>query len=926
MLIKKEGPSGTWAGLAILGLGIALGGLARPSRWFERPPRSGAVREQPLAAPLVPRSPAETPPSNGLPTLELFIPERSGEILQRVRDAALERGIIMQDAKDVVPGTVALGGARLLAEIRIKGDWTDHVDTAQWSFRIHLQSGDFLGMREFSIQAPKTRGYLWEWLVHAAARRENVLAPRSTFVNVVQNGHALGVYFLEEHFEKELLESQGRREGPIVIWDESTLWATLLQEGNVPAKGVRALESSLALRAHTLDPAEIRAYDEKHLSSIETLNRALITALDQMKALRALALAHQPESDRLRVLQAQDELRGRTLEEIVDAERLGCAHALASVFQIEHSLVWHNMRFYYDPLQARLEPILFDNAPHDPSARDPVPFRARDLTAAFAESPVYTDALFENLGRMLRSTWLDELFDALQPELSTFEAALRAAGALPPGHSVGEMKQRLRAELVYLRRACLPADPVNFAASYELRDARANAGAGAIEVLAWATTRAPVEVEGFRFSNGSFTAAAERLSADSLGAHRRGAAVVLPADGRPVAFRFPMDERLTNLETVEKVTRALRQELQGGTALDLDIRAVYRSLAAEEAGEELLVFRRREGGWTAEEGRPSAPSLAQALEGHPFLRYDFAADELSALSGIWDVEGDLVLPAGVGLALGPGTTLRFAEEAVLLADAPLTFRGTTALPVVLEPAEGAASWRGIVVLKAAGRSQWENAIVRNTAAIERGGWVLTGGVTFYRSPLTLLTCHFEGTRAEDGLNVFGADLLFDGVTFSSCDSDSFDGDFVTGELKNCTFRDGAADGIDVSGSDVRVLDCQFLRLGDKALSIGEGSRARIEGGLAEDVSIGVASKDRSEVEVEGLTVRAARNYALAAFVKKPEYGPARLVARGVRIEGAGRAPALAQTGCALAIDGQPVPTEDVDVEASYAQGILGRDK
>jgi hypothetical protein len=921
MLTKRERTSGTWAGLGILAVGIAIGALARPARWFPREARP-APGSTALAPELVPAGARPTPRSNDLRTLELVIPESSAEVLQRARDAALERGILVADDKDVVPAEVVVDGARQPAELRLKGDWTDHVEGSRWSYRIRLRAGTFLGMREFSIQAPRTRGYLWEWLVHTAARREGVLAPRSTFVNVVQNGHDQGAYFLEEHFEKELLEAQGRREGPIVIWDESTLWAALLREGSVPAKGVRALESALLEPAHTLAPAEIRAYGEKRLSSIEGLDRVLAAALDEMKALRALALAAEADTDRRRALEAVEELRGRTLEELVDVERLGRAHALASVFQLEHPLAWHNQRFYRDPVAARLEPILFDTAAADSSARDPVPFRARDLTAAFAASPGYYDALFVHLGRMLRAGWLDELFAAVEPELARFEAALLADGPLPAGCSVGEMKQRLRAQVVWLRKACLPGDPTGFSASYELTDAGRNAGKGWLEVEAWATTRSPVLIEGFRFSNGSFSPAAGALAPGSAGARVRGPGVVLPPDGRTVLFRFPMDERLANLETVEKVTRAIRQELRAAGPLDLDVRVVQRLLAGEEAQEEPLYFRRKV---HLGEGRPAAPTLAEALERHPFLRLDPARGELLALAGTWDVAGDLVLPAGVGLALGPGTTLHFAPDAVLVADAPLSFAGSAREPVVLEPAPGAASWQGIVVLDAPGRSEWHDVVVRGTAAVARGGWVLTGGITFYRSPVTLERCRFEGTLAEDGLNVFGTDLAFDDVVFTGCASDSFDGDFVTGTIERCVFQDGGADGLDVSGSDVTVRDCRFLRLGDKALSIGERSRARIEGGEAVDVALGVASKDDSDVEVSGLAIE-ARNYALAAFVKKPEYGPTRLLARELTIRGAGLGVAIAQTGCRLEVDGVPVATQDVDVEASYQEGVLGRPK
>lgn len=922
MLSKRERTSGTWTGLAILAVGIAIGSLARPARWFERR-GSEAVRE-PFPA-LVPARPGETPPANGLDTIELVIPDSSAAVLERVRAQALERGIITQTDADTVPAEFVFEGRREPAEIRIKGDWTDHVEGERWSYRIRLGSASFHGMREFSIQAPSTRGYLWEWLVHAAARHEGVLVPRSTFLNVLQNGHAMGVYFLEEHFGKELLESQGRREGPIVVWDESALWSAILQDGEIPAKGRRGSHSRGSEAASSAAPAEVRAFGEKHLSSSAGLERALHAALDQMKALRALALADQPEIDRRRVLEALDELRGRTLEDLVDVGRLGCAHALLSVFQSEHALAWHNMRFYRDPVQARLEPILFDCAAQDPSARDPVPWRATGLAASFARSPGYEQALFTALGRMLRSDWLNGFFAAVEPDLSRFEAALRAGEELPAGASAGEMKQRLRAQVVYLRTVCLPEDGVNFEAAYELTDATRDAGAGMLEVRAWATTRSPVSIEGFRFSNGSLVPAAGALVADSSGARARGQAVVLAEDGRAALFRFPMDSRLANLETVEKLTRALRQELTDDPqALDLDVHAVHRLLAAEEPREELLSFRRKRP--VAEgEGRPRAPGLEEVLERHPFLRYDHASGRLLALAGTWEVAGDLVLPARTGLVLVPGTTLRFQQDALLLADAPLTFTGSGAEPVVLEPSAGAAHWAGVIVLGADGRSEWSDVVVRKTTAAVRGGWIQTGAVTFYRSPVTLLRCHFDGTEAEDGLNIFGADIRLEAVTFSGCRSDSFDGDFVTGELRECVFRDGLADGIDVSGSDVVLRSCRFEHLGDKAFSIGERSKARIEGGRAIDVAVGVASKDASEVEVSGLTIE-ARNYGLAAFVKKAEYGPSRLIARGLTFGGSGLGRAIAQTGCVIELDGERMPTQDIDIEASYEEGVLGRAK
>src|SRR5262245_6120626 len=142
MLSKPERSSGTWAGLGILVIGIAIGALARPSRWFERAPTS--VPREPFPA-LVPARTGEAPPANGLPTIELEIPERSQEVLERVRKASLERGIITQADADTVPAEFVFEGTREKAQIRIKGDWTDHVDTDKWSYRIKLDKGSFRG-------------------------------------------------------------------------------------------------------------------------------------------------------------------------------------------------------------------------------------------------------------------------------------------------------------------------------------------------------------------------------------------------------------------------------------------------------------------------------------------------------------------------------------------------------------------------------------------------------------------------------------------------------------------------------------------------------------------------------------------------------------------------------------------------------------
>ena len=105
--------------------------------------------------------------------------------------------------------------------LRLKGDWTDHLLGEKWSFRAKTKNDDrFLGMQEFSLQHPRTRNYHNESILHKLLKYEKLPYLRYKFLPVSLNGKYLGIYALEEHFGKELIENSGLREGPIIKLSE----------------------------------------------------------------------------------------------------------------------------------------------------------------------------------------------------------------------------------------------------------------------------------------------------------------------------------------------------------------------------------------------------------------------------------------------------------------------------------------------------------------------------------------------------------------------------------------------------------------------------------------------------------------------------------------------------------------------------------
>lgn len=856
-----------------------------------------------------------------LPALHLTIADADWRVLAAARERALAEGVLVQETAAMVPVTATFGASTATGLTRLKGDWLDHVDTDQWSLRLELET-PLAGMRRFSIQHPKTRGFVMEWLVMTTARREGILAPRVDFVQVAINGQPRGVYYLEEHFSKELLEAQGRRDGPIVRFDESALWSMVHQHafrgGSLPVQ--------VAAAGTLLAPAP-EAYGEPRLAQVEELNRRLHRALEQIRVLQETRVAEFHDRP-LRRQQALARLEGRRVDDVFAADRVGDWLALYTLFHCLHGLSWHQLRFYHDPVLDRLEPIAFDTGANVTLGEGVLALAAGEAESLFMRSPRVWEAAYRALGRFTEPQWHAEWIAAVRPAAERAVAAMVQTGMVPAEPGVGPIfDEFMRRHLALLRAVARPAVAADFAA--RVIGARTPAGAERIvEVEAWAITDVPVRVHGFRFQNGRVVAAggtAPALAGDRdavLAEADAEGSVLLPRDGSHVLFRFPLDRRLADLNDVRAIKAAIREQVEPDRGQQVGIDVLFRSVTETVPRAQPLVLRRLTEPLTDTRGRPVAESLADLLARHPFLAYDFAADRLSVPKGQHTAASDLILPDDRVLHLAAGARLLLPPGGVIVVGSVVA-EGIAAEPVELGPADPAAGWAGLLVVGRA-QSHLRHCRIRGTTAIDRGGWQTTGGVTFYHAPVDMEDCAFLDSRGEDACNLFGAKFKMTRTEFRGAVSDLLDGDFVTGEIVDCVFADSVGDAVDLSGARVTVRGVQFSAIGDKAVSVGEDSTVRVEACTVASASIAVAAKDRSDVDIDRLTIGAVEHYALAVYVKKPEYGPATVRARG--LDAGARTPLthLVQSGCTLTVDGVALPGVAVDVDDLYRRRVLGK--
>jgi uncharacterized protein YjbI with pentapeptide repeats len=177
----------------------------------------------------------------------------------------------------------------------------------------------------------------------------------------------------------------------------------------------------------------------------------------------------------------------------------------------------------------------------------------------------------------------------------------------------------------------------------------------------------------------------------------------------------------------------------------------------------------------------------------------------------------------------------------------------------------------------------KHAIFDGLGTLSYKGWQLSGAVTIYETPTYIDSSVFKNNVCEDDLNIVRSKFIVTNSAFINTFSDAFDSDFCTGITSNCIFRNLGNDAIDFSTSEIKIENCKIFNASDKGISGGEASKLTVSNCFINGANIAVASKDLSELYIDKCNISNA-SYGFAVFRKKPEYGPAKIIARDVEIK------------------------------------------
>jgi len=776
-----------------------------------------------------------------LPIVRIYMNDGAVGKLDSKRKSVLSkpRPIHIAEDDDWVKATIIVEYAdkkeRSKVSLRLKGDWGDHLEhPKKLSFRVKTRAGGYLfGMKSFSIQHPMTRNYGREPLLLDHMRQNDILAPRYSFTDVYINDFPIGVMALEEHFRKEMIEAQNRRDGPLLAINEDPVWDqwNINYNGETPAGGGGF--NFIGLRDSMIKDFNKSKFER---GTIPTNN-----------AIRGHALL-------------RDFLNGKlSSRETFDYEKLSKHWILVNIWGGCHSSVWHNRRFYFNPISGLLEPVSFDNIPNPQHFKICSGF---DVKAALQDPQFLTQL----------NVSADEIYQQLQSEdfhTTLMEKQVRQSAIFDYEgfpNSLTDISQKL---LIDNLRQLLSSvfenyDSYGLYSKAYVPQKQNLVGLKFLQEqkdlnLHMASFYFPEDVSGnFQFRN--LTLKPVKITN----------VYVAGKKGKQTHIEIPATEVLSGALVEIPVNIAanilrkhsefvVRYEYEG----EMHERPVYVQLRNSPDG-----------------FLDNSIEAIRKTDGHKWV--DVAGKQVVFAAGPHNFKESIFLPKGWRVIIQAGAEMNFQNGALLKLQGPLLVRGTEALPVKMNVESHLSfrdmgSWGGLVVSKSLERSTVNYLVLNGTGtqnlATRQGFYGMTGCLSFYESDVDITNSSFVNAQCEDALNVVKSDFTFDNITIDRARADAFDSDFSTGLISNSKFTASGNDGVDVSGTFLSLSNITMQDIGDKAISVGEKSSLRAEDIQISGAVLGIVSKDRSDAVAKRVTFENISGTAIMTYIKKQEYGP-----------------------------------------------------
>ena len=319
---------------------------------------------------------------------QLILSDKTFSKIKAKRNKALELDHLYHSSDDYVKGKFIHKGETLNVKTRLKGDHVDHLKGNRWSFRVVSKKPDLFNHYKISIQGLATRSYLQEWVFHKLLKEEGLIHLQYELLEFSVNDTLDGVYVMESHFDNHLLDMSNRPYGPILKFDEENFW-------NYGLNGWKGFNDD----------------------SVMVKSKIKITNKHWLKS----NVEHKKLAQQAKEFIDNHRNKKGNIHRDFDLEKWAKFIALNELTGINHSLRWHNLRFYFNPESSKIEPVGFDNGTWFP--KDYQMFFKEEHVECFYEElfqdEVFSKLILSEIQRISKTVYLDQFFEKYEPKLDS---------------------------------------------------------------------------------------------------------------------------------------------------------------------------------------------------------------------------------------------------------------------------------------------------------------------------------------------------------------------------------------------------------------------------------------------------------------------------------------------------------------------------
>lgn len=717
------------------------------------------------------------------------------------------------------------------ATARLKGDQPGHWTNAkQWSLRIKLRKNETIfSMNEFSLTIPYERNYPNIFIFSNILKENNLLTPRHKIVKIKINGDNWGLMTLEEQFQNSFYAINKIKEAPIFkITNENdfTISNILTSADGIYANTkIKNVEDIVRWQGKL----ETKIYNEK-----EILKKTNIPNKNTNETLLSIFKTIQE------AIIKKDEKFLKEINKYIDIISFARVSALTAFWGDTHSKTSFNSRYYLDPYELKIRPVLTDSVL---SKVDKNFFNDHNY---FYKNIFSLDTFQKEYLLTLKKIKKD--FPKIEQKFKIFCKKF--------GKNCFN-----RNDLDILR------DNLNFLISInkEIFNIPVTTEKTALD------TKNPYNINKkkihFRaFNNGDVLI--DNLTSEYL-------------EIKDIIFKKSNDCNIDCIQfNKDKITNL---ELKPSTFVNISTKEIkvnipdksYEFLELKYLDEDKRYF-----------------SLTEKIENIIFKKDNLLSKKEIKLNsfikikdkdyvlskGNYNINYPIIVLPGYNLIIEEGVNIKMAEGTyIMIMDGFLKLQGSAHNPIEITSQLEDNYWKGIYVNKSSKNVNYSilnHSKISNFSYFDNGFIQLTGGLNFINSNVKLTNIFVEKSYSEDAINLVNSNFIISDLDIQNSKSDGIDVDFSEGKISRSKFNDILGDAIDLSGSKISIDNVNIKNIGDKAISVGENTQLEVINANISYSRIGIASKDASNVMGSNINISNCGLFDFAVYQKKKYFSGA----------------------------------------------------